>query len=412
MSPSDAAKRRGLITLLADTFLMWGGFFMVVPLISVHFVDGLGWAAASIGTVLAVRQLAQQGLSVFGGAVADRVGARGLILAGLLLRGVGFASMAWATSFPLLLASGLLAGLGGALFEAPRAAAITALVPEEGRRGVFALAGTIGNLGMTLGVLAGGALLQASFGLVALVAGACYFLTFLVTLVFLPEVRVSEGGGERVFSGLGLVLRDRTFLLYTLVLTGYWLMWVQLSLSLPLEAKRLAGTSAAVGWVFTLNALLSVALQYPLARAAERRMRPMPTLVLGVLLMAAGLGLVAVAGSTGGLLACVVLFSLGGLLAAPSQQVVAAELASPAALGSYFGFGSLALAVGGGAGNLAGGVLHDLARSAGLPALPWLAFGGTGAATALALVALDRWMRSRERQARQEPVALAQEVRR
>ena len=73
---SDAARRRGLIVILADTFFMWGGFFMVVPLISVHYVDGLGWSAASIGLVLAMRQLTQQGLTLPGGMLADRVGTK------------------------------------------------------------------------------------------------------------------------------------------------------------------------------------------------------------------------------------------------------------------------------------------------------------------------------------------------
>src|SRR5437868_14485979 len=99
---SAAARRRGLIAILINIFFMWGGFYMVVPLISVHYVDDLGWAAASIGVVLALRQLTQQGLTLAGGALADRLGAKGLICAGLLIRALGFAGMAWASSFPLL----------------------------------------------------------------------------------------------------------------------------------------------------------------------------------------------------------------------------------------------------------------------------------------------------------------------
>lgn len=49
-----AAGRRGLAVLLVATFLTWGGFFMAIPLIAVHYVDGLGWAAASVGLVLGV----------------------------------------------------------------------------------------------------------------------------------------------------------------------------------------------------------------------------------------------------------------------------------------------------------------------------------------------------------------------
>ena len=71
------ARRRGLIVLLATTFRMWAGFFMVVPLLSVYYVDKLGWAAASIGASLALRQLLQQGLSPVSGVL------RGSTLLGL-----------------------------------------------------------------------------------------------------------------------------------------------------------------------------------------------------------------------------------------------------------------------------------------------------------------------------------------
>src|SRR5215211_3976080 len=113
---SASARQRGLYTLLADTFLMWAGFFMIIPLLSIYYVEQLGWAAASIGVVLAVRQFTQQGLTILGGALADKLGAKRLILAGLLVRMVGFAGMAWAHTFPLLLFTAFLAAVGGSLF--------------------------------------------------------------------------------------------------------------------------------------------------------------------------------------------------------------------------------------------------------------------------------------------------------
>src|SRR5256885_4643557 len=97
---SERARKRGLLALLIDVFCMYIGFFMVVPLISVHYVDGLGWAAASIGLVLGVRQVTQQGLTLFGGVLADQIGAKWLICMGLAVRIVGFALVAWATTLP------------------------------------------------------------------------------------------------------------------------------------------------------------------------------------------------------------------------------------------------------------------------------------------------------------------------
>jgi DHA1 family multidrug resistance protein-like MFS transporter len=81
----------------------------------------------------------------------------------------------------------------------------------------------------------------------------------------------------------------------------------------------------------------------------------------------------------------VVVYSLGIVLARPSEQTVAAGLANPVALGSYFGVAALAVAFGGGLGSYAGGLLYDLGRSQGLPTLPWLIFATIGLIAAAGL---------------------------
>jgi DHA1 family multidrug resistance protein-like MFS transporter len=386
---SEAAKRRGLFAILIINFFMWGGFFMVVPLISVHYVDDLGWAAAAIGLVLGVRQLTQQGLTLIGGALADRLGAKGLICTGLLIRALGFAGMAWASTFPLLLGTTVLAAIGGALFESPRAAAIAALTNSRNRARFYSLSGVIGGLGMTLGPLLGALLIKFDFSFVALTAAGSFVVTFLLGLLLLPQVRVAT---ERrgLWDGVGLALHDRPFMLFNLLLMGYWFMWVQLTISLPLIAKELSGVSESVSWLYMLNAGMSVLLQYPLLRLSERWLRPISLLILGMALMAIGLGNVALVHSVPALLLCVACFSAGALLATPSQQTVTAELANPAALGSYFGVNSLALALGGGLGNFSGGVLYGLGQQYAAPGLPWLIFGVVGGSAVLGLAVLDR----------------------
>jgi DHA1 family multidrug resistance protein-like MFS transporter len=181
-----------------------------VPLLAVHYVDGLGWAAAAIGVVLAIRQFLQQGLTTFSGALADRVGAKGLIAVGMLVRAVGFAALAWADTYPLLLAAVILAAVGGALFDAPKSAAIAALATEGERPRYFAITGVVVGLGITLGTQAGALLLRVDFDLVALVSGGCYLLIFATVVLFLPPVAVSQGEGG-FWHGFGLALRDRRF---------------------------------------------------------------------------------------------------------------------------------------------------------------------------------------------------------
>ncbi|MGQ9549592.1 MAG: MFS transporter [Roseiflexus sp.] len=391
---SPAQRRRGAMVMLVITFLMWGGFFMVIPLVSIRYVDDLGWSAGAIGLVLAIRQLTQQGLTIFGGALADRFGAKGLIVAGMFIRAISFSALAGASTYPLLMVSAIMAALGGALFDSPSLAAMVALTRPDERNRYFAVLGIVRNLGMSLGPLAGAALLRIDFAFVAIASAGCFFIAAGVTLLLLPPVRVATERNE-LLAGILLALRDRRFMAFNALLMGYWFMWVQLTISLPLMARALAGTADAVSWLYALNAGMGIVLQYPVVRIAERWLRPLPVLMIGIMLMALGLGSVALAGTIGLLLASVALFSFGALLAAPGQQTVAAELANPAALGSYFGVSALALALGGGIGNFAGGLLYTMGYHIGAPALPWLVCLAVGIGSAIGLMLLDRHLARR-----------------
>ncbi len=389
---SERARRRGLAVMLAGTFLMWGGFFMVIPLISIHYVDDLGWAAGAIGLVLGIRQITQQGLTLVGGMLADKLGPRWLIAIGMLIRAGSFVLMGYADSYPLLLLSAVLAALGGALFDAPSSAAIAALTNEENRSRFYSLLGIVSGLGMTIGPLAGALLLKTNFMLVAFVAAGCFFVAFWIVLLLMPSVQVASGL-HGLTDGIVMALRDRRFMLFNLLLMGYWFMWVQITISLPLIARAISGTSDAVSWVYALNAGMGIVLQYPLLWLAERRLQPLQILVLGIVIMACGLGSIALAGDTMTLMLCVALFAVGRLLASPAQQTVAASMANPVALGSYFGVSALALAVGGGIGNTSGGILYGLGHDIGAPMLPWLLFGAAGLVCAIGL-----WLMSRNQQ--------------
>ncbi|WP_051363407.1 MFS transporter [Deinococcus murrayi] len=371
--------------LIGANFLMWGGFFAVIPLVTVHFVEELGWAAASVGLVLGLRQLTQQGLTVFGGAWADRVGPKPLILAGCLIRTLGFTWMGFAGSLPVLLAASVLAGLGGGLFDAPKNAAIAAVTRPEHRTRMFSLTSIAGNLGMVTGPLIGAALLGLGFRTAALAAASVYLVAAAVLAATLPHLK-PEGAVAGGLAGLRVAARDRRFRRFTLVLVGYFLLSTQLNVAVTLKAVALAGPGAT-GPLYGLSAGLAVVLQYPLLRFVERRVRTRVALVAAVLAVATSLGLMGFVTTFGQLLACVALYSLGTMLVYPTQQTLTARLAPAGLTGSYFGFSAISLGLGGAVGNVVGGTLIDLGTRASLPLLPWLTLMGVGLLTALGL----RW---------------------
>lgn len=378
------------VGLIAANFLMWGGFFAVIPLVTVHFsggaaTGGLGWSAASVGLVLGLRQLTQQGLTVFGGAWADRLGPKPLILAGCILRTLGFAWMAFAVSLPVLLAAAVLAGIGGGLFDAPKSAAITAVTRPEHRTRMFSLTSISGNLGMVTGPLIGAALLGVGFKVAALVAASVYLLAAAVLGLTLPHFRPERTAGSGI-SGLKTAALDRRFRRFTLVLIGYFLLSTQINVAVTLKAIALAGPHAT-GPLYSLSAGMAVLLQYPLLRMVEKYLPTRAALMIAVLLVGLGLGLMAVATTFPALLACVALTALGTMLVYPTQQTLTAEFAPPELVGSYFGFSAISLGVGGAVGSVLGGLLVDAGAKLNFPALPWLTFALIGVVTSLGL----RW---------------------
>lgn len=397
MSPPAAAPFRlspAQLGLIAANFLMWGGFFAVIPLVTVHFVQGLGWAAASVGLVLGLRQLTQQGLTVFGGAWADQIGPKPLILAGCLIRTLGFAWMGFADTLPVLLAASLLAGLGGGLFDAPKNAAITAVTAPEHRSRMFSLTSISGNLGMVTGPLIGAALIGVGFRTAAVAAGSVYLLACALLAATLPHLRPERGAGGGL-AGLRVAVGDRRFRRFTLVLVGYFLLSTQLNVAVTLKAVSLAGP-AATGPLYGLSAGLAVALQYPLLRVVERRVRTRVALVAAVVTVAVSLGLMGLAVTFGQLLAGVALYSLGTMLVYPTQQTLTARLAPPGLTGSYFGFSAVSLGLGGAVGNVVGGLLIDAGARLGAPLLPWFTLMACGLLTALGLRWALREVPSRE----------------
>lgn len=163
MSRVSQARNPGKYFLLIDNMLVVLGFFVVFPLISIRFVDQMGWAAVMVGIALGLRQFIQQGLGIFGGAIADRFGAKPMIVTGMLMRAAGFATMGIAHEPWLLWFSCLLSGLGGTLFDPPRFGAGGETNPSTTTWSFFSLLMMQDSAGAVIGALLGSWLLQYDF---------------------------------------------------------------------------------------------------------------------------------------------------------------------------------------------------------------------------------------------------------
>ncbi|WP_417647753.1 multidrug efflux MFS transporter MdtH [Enterobacter hormaechei] len=384
MSRVSQARSLGKYFLLVDNMLVVLGFFVVFPLISIRFVDQMGWAALMVGIALGLRQFVQQGLGVFGGAIADRFGAKPMIVTGMLLRAAGFATMAIAHDPWLLWFSCFLSGIGGTLFDPPRTALVVKLIRPQHRGRFFSILMMQDSAGAVVGALLGSWLLQYDFRLVCATGAVLFILCALFNGLFLPAWKLWTVKAP-VREGLDRVLSDKRFVTYVLTLTGYYMLAVQVMLMLPIMVNDIAGTPAAVKWMYAIEACLSLTLLYPIARWSERRFRLEHRLMAGLLLMTLSMMPIGLVSSLQQLFMLICTFYIGSIIAEPARETLSASLADARARGSYMGFSRLGLALGGALGYTGGGWLFDAGKALHQPELPWVMLGMVGFMTLIAL---------------------------
>ncbi|MFG1697125.1 MDR family MFS transporter [Nonomuraea sp. NPDC049309] len=379
------------------------GFYMLMPYLAQHLSTGAGLAAWTIGLVLGLRNLSQQGMFLIGGTLADRLGYKPMIMLGCALRTVGFALFGLTTSLPLLIVAAVVTGLAGALFN-PAARACLACEAGERKVAAFAVFNVFYQGGILLGPLVGIALLNAGFTTVCLAAAAIFAVLTVLQGLCLPARRGPAGEHPPVLTDWRRAFGDRAFVSFAAAMIASYALSFQMYLALPLEVQRLGGGETGVMALYAISALLGIAGQvrvtawcsarWSRGQAISRGLALMgvaflPPAVMAHLHLPVGWALVP-------LVACTLLLTMGTLIAFPFEMATIADMAGDRLIGTYYGLYNLLSGIGILAGNLLAGALVDVARSSGLAAVPWLLLAGAGLASAAAVMRLDRRNRFRE----------------
>jgi len=155
MAASNMVK--GLFSFRLAFSLGRGAFSCFIPIFAAVY---LNLSPTLIGILLAVNILLMALLQVYGGGIADRFNRRALVVSGSVINLIFLALIPLANNFWQLLGLCALGGLGGAV-SMPAASALTV---EEGRK--FGMGSTIAiftmamSIGMAVGPLVGGALVD------------------------------------------------------------------------------------------------------------------------------------------------------------------------------------------------------------------------------------------------------------
>ena len=339
---------------------------VVLPFLVIYLHNVRGFGLGVAGLVVATSAAAQLTAGIAAGPLVDRLGARRVLGAGLVMQSVGMGLFPLVRS-PweafLLIA---IEGAGSAGFWPSQSTLIAHLTPPERRHAAYAQQRVTMNLGIGLGGLTGGLIASgssaASFTVLFLVDAAT-FLLYVVVLAFIHDDAPHEQHADDTPpASYRAVLRDRAFV-------GLWVLnflFVSAGYSLfnlvPPFARDQAGLDEhQIGALFFVNTIVIVIAQLPISRAIEgrRRMRalalmPLLWIVAWLLVDLAGWQLEGTAAFA--LMAvALAIFGIGECFHGPAHQALVAEVGPPHLRGRYFAVHSLSWGLAGTVGPAVGG---------------------------------------------------------
>jgi POT family proton-dependent oligopeptide transporter len=346
-------------------------------------------------------------LAIFGGAIADRLGfRRALSLAYLILATsyflLGSIAAPWLApirnAVPLgffVLVILMLPALGVALVK-PCVVGTTARASKANVRSIgYSIYYTLVNIGGALGPMVASWVHQnLSVENVFRVAAGSVFLMFFLVLVLFKEPRQAEGKqvtsiGETMVN-FGKVLGNPKFMLFLLIFSGYWIVYWQEFITLPLYVHDYIDPRANTEKMLATGPIVVIALTVVIS-VLTKRVAAFRAVLLGTLISMVAFAILALHSTVWAAYAALVVVALGELTQQPRYYDYISRLAPANQQGTYMGFAFLPLGIGAFvAGRIGGKLLHHFGEVQHQPERFWWAITGIGVATTLLLWIYDR----------------------
>ncbi|MEV8407226.1 MFS transporter [Streptomyces niveus] len=373
-----AAMRR----IQAGNALSAFGLGFTVPYLYVYVAQVRDLGASTAGAVLAVFAMAALVALPFTGRVIDRRGPLPVVVGGAVLAAVGAVGMGVAATVPAAVFSAALLGAGTAVMQPALATMIVWCSDPSTRTRAFATQFFLQNLGLGLGGLIGGQLVDvnrpgsftllfgveaAMFLVLAAVAGTVKLpRTSSASSSVLPKEAAGAGGG-----GLRALLGHRAMVqLCVLGFVLFFACYGQFESGLAAYGTEAAGIDpSTLGIALAANTAVIVVAQFVVLRLVERRRRSRVIASVGLIWAVAwiiagyaGLGHGSQTMATAAFISTYALFGLGESMLSPTVAPLVADLAPGEMVGQYNAafalVKQLALAVGPAVGGPMGAALH------------------------------------------------------
>lgn len=374
------------VWILAWTLFINRVGMMVLPFLALYLTDERGFDVDSAGRVVALFGVGSIFGVTLGGWLTDRIGARRVQLASLLLNGLCLLAL-WRARGPLVISTTVVVmSLASEVFRPANSAAIIAASSAKQRARSFALMSAVICVGLSIGLPIAGALAEVGYDWLFWIDAGTSFLAAVFLMRYGPRGAAAEAHADAAPGARVSAWRDREFLLVLALCAGAGTILFQFFSTLPLFLSREVGLSeSGVGLLLALNTLVIALAQMQLSHWVESKPL-LPWIGWGIALMGLGYGLNGLDDHVAVAALSIVVWTVGEMFYFPLTATYASHRAPPKAVGRYMSAYHVGIGIPFLVAPLLGTEIYDRFGSGWL----WAGCAVAGVLLALAFLALDR----------------------
>lgn len=323
---------------------------MVLPFLGLYLTSALKFDLEQTGIILSCFGIGSMAGSFLGGWLTDKFGHFYVQFLSLVLGGIMFIILANVSAFYTLAGGILLLSTIAESFRPANASSVSFYVRPENVTRAFSLNRMAINLGFSIGPALGGVLAAISFrflfladGVTCLAAGILFFFYFKKIKGHDPKKSEKESG----VADAAPAYKDFRFILFTILTSGFAVIFFQLFITLPLyyrEAYQLS--EGTIGALLALNGLTVFSLEMILVYLLGKSTKIHRLIFYGMLMVGLGFVILNLFQGVWVLVLGMFILSVAEIFAMPFMVTFVVQESTIRNRGSYMGLYSLSYSIG------------------------------------------------------------------
>src|SRR5215207_236770 len=374
------------------------GGFMLYPFFALYLTQKFDIGMSTVGLLFGVFSISGMVGSALGGAIADRMGRKTVIVFSLVLSSLSALGMGFAPSIGIFIAVVVVVGTLSSIGHPAHEAVVADLLPENKRAEGYGIIRVVFNVAVIIAPPIAGLLIANSYLTLFIVDAVISLISAAIVLFALPETKPQAQANSKpetmkqTFGGYRRVFKDAPFLAFIGVTVLMTLVYMNMNSTLGVFLRDQHGLPAIrYGSLLSINAILVVLFQFWMTRRLEKY-RPMLMMAAGSLLYAIGFAMYGFVPTFALFVIAMLIITVGEMVVSPFQQSLVASFAPEDMRGRYMAVSGLSWSISFAVGPYFAGLILDSAN----PNLLWTFCGIIGMLATLGFIVLNKAHRSSE----------------